>query len=61
MCGEETHHLHSWRLAHKSKFLKTALDIPMKEKQEKKIEVKEVDPVIISLCDQLHLPWNAGV
>jgi len=46
VCGEETHQLHSWRLAHKSKFFKTALDIPMKEKQEKKIEVKEVDPVI---------------
>ena len=46
VCGEETHHLHSRRLAHKSNFFKTALDIPMKEKEEKKIVVKEVDPTI---------------
>jgi len=46
VCGEDTYHLHSKRLAQKSKFFKTALDIPMKEKQEKKIEVKDVDPEI---------------
>ena len=46
VCGENIHHLHSWRLAKKSNFFKTVLDIPMKEKQEKKIEVKKVDPAI---------------
>ena len=46
VCGEDIHHLHSWRLVQKSNFFKTALDIPMKEKREKKIEVKEVDSAI---------------
>ena len=46
VCGEDIHHLHSSTLAQKSNFFKTALDIPMKEKEEKKIEVKEVDPAI---------------
>jgi len=46
VCGEDTYHLHSKRLAQKSKFFKTALDVPMKEKKEKKIEVKDVDPKI---------------
>ena len=49
VCGEDIHHLHSWRLVQKSNFFKTALDIPMKEKQEKKIEVKEVDPDIFQI------------
>ena len=46
LCGEDTHHLHSRRLADKSSFFKTALDIPMVEKKENKIEIKEVDPKI---------------
>ena len=41
MCGDDTDNLHSKRLAHLSGFFKTAL--------EKKIEVKDVDPIIIHL------------
>ena len=61
VCGEDTYHLHSRRLVHMSNFFKTALDIPMKEKEEKKIEVKEVDPAIFHCVVQLHVPWKAGV
>ena len=44
MCGEDTHRVHSKILADTSNFFKTALDIPMVEKEEKKIGAKEIDP-----------------
>lgn len=46
LCGEDTYHLNSGKLSGKSMFFRMALDTPMLEKKERKIEIKVVDDQI---------------
>ena len=43
LCGETTFKLHSELMSTKSNFFKAALDMPMKEKKEKRVEIKHVE------------------